>query len=419
MPRDLGFVHEFVCMSCGTIYAPEDVEYTCPRCGIEGILDVRYDYDAVRRVLTRDRLAADPERSHWRYRPLLPLPADAAVPALPVGWTPIHPAPALATQFGLAEVLLKDEGREPTGSLKDRASSVGVASAVAQRRGEITCASTGNAASSLAGQAAQMGLRSFIFVPAKVSDAKLAQMLIYGATVFKVRGTYEDAFALSMASAQRWGWYNRNSAINPLLVEGKKTAGLEIAEQSQWDPPDAVIVPVGDGCTIAGIYKGLREAHRLGLSAHTPRVIGVQAEGASPIEKAFRSGTLEPEPSRTIADGIAVGTPRNWRKAVAAIRESEGSVVTVADEQILDAVRMLARTTGIWGEPAAVAGVAAIPALLERGLINRSERILLVITGTGLKDIPSTMRAAGTAIEIEPSLDALEAVVEPSLRGAQ
>lgn len=418
MPTDLGLVTGFECVSCRREYQSDEVRYTCPSCGLDGILDTRYDYDAVRRLLTRDRLGTDPRLSHWRYLPLLPIAERARLPSLPVGWTPIHDMPPLAQRFGVRAIHVKDEGRNPTASLKDRASSVGVVEAVQRGSSEITCASTGNAASSLAGQAAQMGLRAYIFLPAKVSESKLAQILIYGATVFKVRGTYEDAFRISMAAAERWGWYNRNSGINPILVEGKKTAGLEIAEQLRWEPPDVVVVPVGDGCTLAGIYKGLREMHLLGLTSRTPRVIGVQAAGASPIEKAFRTGTaLRAESSQTIADGIAVGMPRNWRKALNAVRESGGTFVTVTDEEILDAMRLLARLTGIWGEPAAVAGVAALAHLVERGDIGRSDRVLLVITGTGLKDIPSTLRAAGGAFEIDPSLDAVERVMarEPHL----
>lgn len=418
VPSDLGLVTGFVCVSCGRQYAPDHAGHTCSSCGLDGILDTRYDYDAVRRLLTRDRLEADSHHSHWRYLPLLPISERARLPLLPVGWTPIHDMPPLAQQFGLRAVYLKDEGRNPTGSLKDRASSVGLVKAVQRGSSEITCASTGNAASSLAGQAVQMGLRAYIFLPAKVSESKLAQILIYGATVFRVRGTYEDAFRISMAAAERWGWYNRNSGINPLLVEGKKTAGLEIAEQLHWEPPDVVVVPVGDGCTLAGIYKGLREMRLLGLTSRTPRVIGVQAAGASPIEKAFRTGTtMRAEPSQTIADGIAVGMPRNWRKALNAVRESGGTLITVSDDEILDAMRMLARLTGIWGEPAAVAGVAALQHLVERGDIKRSDRVLLMITGTGLKDIPSTLRAAGGALEIDPSLEAVERVMarEPHL----
>ncbi len=412
VPSDLGLVIGFVCTSCGRTYTPGQVQYTCPHCGLDGILDVMYDYDAARRILTREGLAADPRGNHWRYLPLLPVPQGARLPLLPVGWTPIHEGTGLAQQLGLRTLYLKDEGRNPTGSLKDRASSVGVVNAVQRGWSEITCASTGNAASSLAGQAAQMALRSYIFLPARVSESKLAQMLIYGATVFKVRGTYEDAFRISMAAAERWQWYNRNSGINPLLVEGKKTAGLEIAEQLGWEPPDTVVVPVGDGCTLAGIYKGLREMHTLGLTTRIPRVIGVQAAGASPIAQAFRSGkALKPQGADTLADGVAVGTPRNWRKALTAVRQSGGTVVTVTDGEILEAMGLLARTSGLWGEPAAVTGVAALRGLIERGEVVSTERILLVITGTGLKDIPSTLRAAGGAIEIDPSLEAVAEVV--------
>ncbi|OFX15120.1 MAG: threonine synthase [Armatimonadetes bacterium RBG_19FT_COMBO_69_19] len=408
MSSDWGNATDLVCTSCERRYAPGEAVYTCPSCGLDGILDIQYDYDAVRHLLTREHLAAHPDPSHWRYLPLLPVAREAARPLLPVGWTPVHEVAPLARYFGLRTVYVKDEGRNPTGSLKDRASSVGAVRAAQAGRREITCASTGNAASSLAGQSAQLGLHPYIFLPAQASQSKLAQMLIYGATVFKVRGTYEDAFRISMEAAARWGWYNRNSAVNPVLVEGKKTAGLEIAEQLGWDPPDAVVVPVGDGCTLAGIYKGLHEMQRIGLTSRTPRVIGVQAAGASPIEQAFRSGqSLHPGPSQTIADGIAVGTPRNWRKALRAVRDSGGTYVTVSDEEILEAMRLLAQRTGIWGEPAAVAGVAALAHLLERGAISRSERVLLMITGTGLKDIPSTLRASGSAFEIDASLDAV------------
>lgn len=410
MHPEWGSATALVCTSCSRSYAPGEADGTCPACGLDGILDVQYDYDAAARALTRERLAADPDRSHWRYLPLLPVAPGAARPLLPVGWTPIFEAPPLARHFDLRGLAVKDESRNPTGSLKDRASSVGAVRAAHAGKREITCASTGNAASSLAGQSTQLGLHAYIFLPSRASESKLAQMLIYGATVFKVRGTYEDAFRTSLDASARFGWYNRNSAVNPVLVEGKKTAGLEIAEQSGWEPPDAVVVPVGDGCTIAGIYKGLREMERIGLTSRTPRIIGVQAAGASPIERAFRSGEpLRPGPSQTIADGIAVGTPRNGRKALRAVRDSGGSYVAVSDEAILEGMRLLARTTGIWGEPAATAAVAALPALLERGAITRHERILLVVTGTGLKDIPSTLRAAGRAIEIEPRLDAVAA----------
>jgi threonine synthase len=368
-----------------------------------------YDYEEAKRRLTREYLAAAP-RTQWRYLPLLPLPEGIRLPVSPVGWTPVFEAPPLSAHFGLGSVLLKDEGRNPTASLKDRASSVGAVHAAALGFREITCASTGNAASSLAGMAAQLGLRAYIFVPAQVSAAKLTQMLMYGATVFLVRGTYEDAFRLSMDAASRFEWYNRNSAINPLLVEGKKTAGLEIAEQTAGAPPDVVLVPLGDGCTLAGTWKGLREMQLLGLSPHVPRVIGVQAAGAAPIAAALAENRdVTPVPVHTVADGIAVGTPRNWRKALAAVRASAGTIVTVSDEEITAATRILAALTGVWGEPAALAGIAALPHLRDRGLIGPKERVLVLLTGHGLKD-PATARTAapGRAIEVDPRSEAVQ-----------
>jgi threonine synthase len=409
VPPTSGHVTGYVCTRCGRRYDATAPRLTCPVCGLEGILDVLYDYDAVRAALTRDALAGSP-RSHWRYLPLLPLPRTAPLPLAPVGWTPVFDAPPVAKRFGIDRVLLKDEGRNPTASLKDRASAVAAAHAAASGHREITCASTGNAASSLAGMSAQLGLRAFIFVPAAVSQAKLTQMLIHGATVFLVRGTYEEAFALSMDAAARFEWYNRNSAINPLLVEGKKTAGLEIAEQTGADIPDVVVVPLGDGCTLAGTWKGLREMHLLGLSPRVPRVIGVQAAGAAPIAAALAEDReVTPVPAATIADGIAVGTPRNWRKALNAVRTSGGTIVTVSDEEILSAMQFLAQSTGVWGEPAAVAGIAALPYLRDRRVVSRTDRVLVLLTGHGLKD-PSTARraAAGRAVEIEATPEAVQ-----------
>ena len=223
----MGLVTGLRCVFCGKLYSTR-VGFTCPRCGITGILDVEYDYRAIARVLTRRSLAARRELSHWRYRELLPVRADAAVPDVAVGWTPLTVAPALGRHIGVGTLFLKDDGRNATGSLKDRASSVGVVKAREKRKTIIACASTGNAASSCAGMAASMGIRSVIFVPERAPEPKVTQLLIFGATVLRVRGSYEQAFQLCQKSCERWGWYNRNSGINPYLVEGKKTAGLEI-----------------------------------------------------------------------------------------------------------------------------------------------------------------------------------------------
>ena len=409
--RIMEFVRGLRCVCCGAVYSTR-VPYTCPACGIEGILDVEYDYPAIARRLTRRRLEARPQRDHWRYRELLPIRQDAVLPAVPVGWTPIVDAPSLARHVGVGRLLLKDDGRNPSGSLKDRASSVGVVKAREKRRHIIACASTGNAASSCAAMAASMGLRSVIFVPQRAPEPKVTQLLIFGATVLRVGGSYEDAFQLCQRTTGRMGWYNRNCAINPYLVEGKKTAGLEISEQLAWDVPAWVAVSVGDGCTIAGIWKGFREMHTLGLIARTPRMLGVQAKGAAPVAAAWRSGRdVKPMIPHSIADSIAVGVPRNWRKALAAVRESEGSMICVSDAEILDAMRSTGRLAGVFAEPAAAASVAGLRRAVAEGLIGRRATALAMITGNGLKDTQSARAAAGEPFDIEPGGAGLDAIL--------
>ena len=407
----MGFVTGLKCVMCGGVYGTR-VPYTCPHCGITGILDVQYDYAAVGRALTRRALAGRP-LSHWRYRELLPLRAAAAVPSASVGWTPIVEARALARHLGIRALYLKDDGRNPTASFKDRASSVGVGRALEKRARAIACASTGNAASSLAGMAASAGLRSFIFVPERAPEAKVAQLLVFGATVFRVRGAYEDAWELCRQACERWGWYNRNCAVNPYLVEGKKTCGLEICEQMHWQPPEWVAVSVGDGCTIAGIWKGFREMKALGLIRRAPKMLGVQAEGAAPVTRAFHSGAaLEPVQARTIADSICVGLPRNWKKAVDAVRESGGTMVNVSDDEILEAIGCTGRLAGVFAEPAAAAAVAGLRRALADQIIPHRAAALAVITGSGLKDVRSAARAVAGPHEIAPSLDQVAEVVE-------
>jgi threonine synthase len=408
---------ELVCIVCGRSYPPDDHQ-TCPSCGPEGILDARYDYDAVRQVLTPEALAGR-GLDLWRYAELLPVPRGVPRPPLQAGWTPVVEAPHLATVVGVRRLFLKDEGRNPTSSFKDRASAIGVAKALEFGYAAIACASTGNAASSLAGMAASVGLPAYIFVPERAPEPKIAQLLVFGATVFRVRGTYEQAFELCRTACERFHWYNRNSGTNPFLVEGKKTAGLEIAEQflagplAGAGPPDWVAVSVGDGCTIGGIAKGLHEFKRLGLATAMPRMLGVQAEGASPIVRAFESrADVIPSGSDTIADSIAVGTPRNWRRALAWVRASRGAMIAVPDEEILDAMRATARLGGVFGEPAGVACVAGLRAAVARGIVRRDASALAVITGNGLKDIRAATEAAGRPHDVRPDIDAVAAIVE-------
>jgi threonine synthase len=402
-----GCVTDLACLVCGRHVPYGDVQ-TCPSCGVTGILDVRYDYDRVAWTLTRESLSGR-SADHWRYAELLPVSSFVAKPPLHIGWTPVYEAPRLAKEVGAGRLFLKDDGRNPTNSFKDRASSVAVMKALEFGAGTVACASTGNAASSLAGLSASVGIRSVIFLPERAPEPKVTQLLVFGATVVKVRGTYEQAFDLCRSACERFGWYNRNSGTNPFCVEGKKTAGLEIAEQFGASVPDWVVVSVGDGCTIGGIGKGLDEMHCLGFIPRLPRLLGVQSEGARPLVNAFESGSdLVPTRADTIADSIAVGTPRNWRRALARIRGSGGSMVAVPDGEILEAIRITARLGGVFGEPAGVAGVAGLRKAIRSGLIGNDESVLVVITGNGLKDIDSARRAAGEPISIAPEISALE-----------
>jgi len=386
---------------------------TCPRCGVTGILDVQFDYRAVARRLTRGALARRSDCSQWRYRELLPIGAWARLPALAVGWTALGPAPALARRVGVRTLYLKDDGRNPSASLKDRASAVAAVKAVEARRRTIACASTGNAASSLACMAAALGLKAIIFVPERAPEPKLAQLLMFGATVLRVRGSYDAAWNLCQRACERWGWYNRNAAVNPYLVEGKKTVSLEICEQLEWRPPEWVAVSVGDGCTIAGAWKGFREMRELGLIRRAPKLLGVQAAGAAPVTEAFRSGAaLKPVEPHTLADSIAVGVPRNWKKAVDAVRESGGTMLNVEDEEIEEAMRTTGRLAGVFAEPAAATSVAGLARAVKEGIVPRRAAALAVITGNGLKDTRAALAAAPRPIDVPPDLAAVEAALE-------
>jgi threonine synthase len=401
------FVTGLRCLVCGAVYENGNL-HTCPQCGIQGILDVKYDYDKAGQTLTTSVLRSRPF-DPWRYRELLPISPQSTVPHPQVGWTPIYDVPRLAAAVGIKKLFLKDDGRNPTSSFKDRASSVGVVKAQEFGYATIACASTGNAASSLAGMAAASGLRSVIFVPQRAPEPKVTQLLIFGATVVRVKGTYENAFDLCQEACRKFGWYDRNSGTNPFLVEGKKTGGLEIGEQFGAAIPDWVVVSVGDGCTVGGIGKGLEEMRRLGFINRVPRLLGVQAEGARPLLNAFRSGNdLSPTSTDTIADSIAVGTPRNWRRAIQQIKASRGDMIAVSDDQILDAIRLTAKLGGVFGEPAGVAGVAGLKKAIADGIVPRDDSAVVVITGNGLKDIQSAKRAAGEALEIEPDFRVLE-----------
>ncbi|MDR1900644.1 MAG: threonine synthase [Treponema sp.] len=383
-----------VCVKCGAEHEAGDDTCTCEKCG--GVLEILYDYGYVKSRLTRRTLAADREYSLWRYRDLLPVAEGAKLSPLRAGWSPLYRADKLGEVLGLENLYVKDDGLNPTSSLKDRASAVAVVRARHAGKDTVACSSTGNAASSLAGHAAAMGLKSFIFVPERAPEGKVTQLLVFGATVISVRGNYEDAFRLSAAAIEKYGWYNRNAAINPYLSEGKKTVSLEIAEQLDFRAPDYVAVSVGDGCTIAGVWKGFKDLYALGLIDRLPRLVSVQAAGCCPMNRAVETNSpIERTEENTIADSIAVGVPRNGDKALMAIRESGGITVNVSDDEILAAMRLLGRTAGVFGEPAGVTGTAGLKKAAEQRLIPAGAVTVAVVTGNGLKDVASAQKAAG------------------------
>lgn len=402
-------IKHLVCVECGRAYQPRKGLYTCPACGETGILDVIYDYEAIQPWITRKTLAANHDYSHWRYLPLLPLASSETVQPLHVGWTPLLRNRRLEEAVGVGRLYIKDDGRNPTGSLKDRASSVGVAKALEEGERTIACASTGNAASSLAGFAASAGLKAFIFVPAAAPEAKVTQLLIFGATVLLVQGSYDEAYDLSAEAIRTYGWYNRNCAVNPYLVEGKKTVGFEIAEQLEWHVPDWVVMSVGDGCSIAGAGKAFDELFRLGLISRVPRLLGVQATGAAPITEAFYNNatTFRPMKPETLADSISVGVPRNFTKAIRQVRSSGGTMINVTDHEILEAMRLMAGLTGVFSEPAGSAAMAGLRAARSAGVIGPHDSVVVVASGNGLKDIQAALRTVPAPHRIRPTLSDL------------
>ena len=393
------------CVLCGAAYREDPTRYSCPRCGELGTLRAAYDYDRIKASVARSGLAATSFIDHWRYLPLLPLAADEVEFPLTVGGTPLYPVPGLRKALGLQRLSIKDDTANPSASLKDRASSMVLLKGRELGRHEFATASTGNAGASLACLSAALGVPCHIFVPETAPRAKVAQLLIFGADVLAVRGSYSEAFSLCVEASDRFGWYNRNTGYNPYTVEGKKTVALEIAEQLGWEPPDTVIVAVGDGCILSGVWKGFTDLYRLGWIARLPRLVAAQAEGSQAVKRAFDGdGTIRPVTEDTLADSISVALPRNGVMAVQDLRASGGTAVSVSDGEILEAMPLLGRTAGLFAEPAAAAAVAALVKLVDRGAVSAAERIVVVSTGHGL----AALRAVAPPEPLDCSIDAVE-----------
>lgn len=409
----MSYVKKLKCLLCGKEYNPGEVRYTCPECGNEGILEVMYDYDKIKKHFSKESLVNNRNYTMWRYLPLLPVDDTTKIGPLKVGWTPLYTADRIRKDLEMQNLWIKDDGRNPTASLKDRASAVAVVKARELSEKIVTCASTGNAASSLAGASASVGLKNYIFVPKAAPKAKIAQLLVFGATVFAVNGTYDDAFDLSIEATKEFGWYNRNTAFNPYMVEGKKTVSLEIVEQMNFEVPDYVFVSVGDGCIISGVAKGYKDMFALGFINKMPKLVAVQAEGCKPVVDAVNgNGKVEFVNPNTLADSIAVGIPRNRVMAVRDIKESNGFGISVDDNEIISAIKYLGSTQGIFAEPAGSTGFAGMLKALKEGKISRKDKVVVIVTGNGLKDVESAIKAGGEPIVIDPNIKEVRKVVK-------
>ena len=401
------FVYQ--CSNCGKRYQRDEVRYLCPGCSHDyrpgipliGVLSVQFDYAAIRKKFSK----AKPD---WN---LFSAVEKQFFPPIPVGNTPFFQSAALGNELGFANVWIKNDGLNPSASLKDRASFLVVAEANRLKENTIVAASTGNAASALAAVCAAAGKRALIFIPQNAPKPKLVQMILYGATVVPVRGTYDDAFRLSLEYTAKRGGLNRNTAYHPLTIEGKKTVGLEIWQQNHWRVPDAILVPVGDGVIISGVHKAFYDLKAAGLISRRPRLVCVQAEKSNAIHRYIESGIYQSaaNPS-TVADSISVSVPSNAHMARKAVLESGGFSITVSDAEILHAQGILASKTGVFAEPACSAVVAALKKLRGSKRLDRKAQIVLLITGHGLKDVDAAMQGIRLPQAIEPTLEHLKSI---------
>ncbi len=399
------------CSLCNTSYGPGQVTYTCPQ--DNGNLDVILDYESLKGKYQPEDITSRADASLWKYAPLLPVPEveGDGTPLHAAGWTPVFRMTRLAGKLGLGTVWLKDESRNPTASFKDRASAIVVARAREIGAEVVVTASTGNAGAALAGMAAAVGQKAVIFAPKSAPAAKVAQLLVFGAKVMLVDGSYDDAFDLTIKASQEFGWYCRNTGYNPFTAEGKKTAAFEIWEHSLkaiGPAPYTIFVSVGDGNIISGIHKGFKDLLELGWIDQIPRIIGVQAEGSAAIANAFQAGTeqIVPVSADTLADSISVDLPRDGVRAVRAARQTGGMYITVSDDEILAAIAELGRE-GVFAEPAGATSYAGLVKAAAEGVVASDEPVLVLNTGSGLKDVRAAMQAVVEAPVIEPTLEAV------------
>ena len=400
------------CINCESEYNIDEIVYFCKKCG--DILEIKYEQGELAEVLKDSEWRKAP-LSVWRYRYFMPISDSKKIITLNEGGTSLHFCERLAKNLGLQQLYVKNEGENPTGSFKDRGMTVGVTKAVELGVQSVICASTGNTSASLAAYAAKAGLQCAVLIPSgKIAYGKLSQAMIYGAKVIQVRGNFDQALDIVLKVSEKHRSIYLLNSINPFRIEGQKSLGYEICDQLNEEAPDRIVVPVGNAGNISAIWKGVVELHELGVVKKLPKMTGIQAAGSAPIAAAIRSGSdtivpvLEPE---TVATAIRIGAPVSWKKALIAIRESDGTADTVTDKEILSAQKLLARTEGLFVEPASASSIAGLMKLVENGTINRDERIVCVTTGHGLKDPDTPVKMSEKPMEVDADIFAIEDVL--------
>ena len=404
----LNYVKMLVCRECGKEY-PLTRIHVCEYCF--GPLEVVYDYESM--SLDQNSFNHRPQ-TLWRYIELLPITDHSKIVDLGTGFTPLHRANRLAKEVGLKTLYIKDDSVNPTNSFKDRPASVAVSKALEFEAKAVGCASTGNLAAAVAAHAAKVGLPCYIFIPSGLEFNKIIQAAAYGAKIITVNGTYDDANRLAAQATEQYDLALANINIRPYYVEGSKTLAFEVCEQLNWRPPDHVIVPIGSGALLCALGRGLDEFYRLGLIEDSnTRITGVQAEGCAPVVKAFTSKADYVEPIErpdTIAKSLAIGNPGDGKYALKRIRDSNGLAQSVSDEETIEAIKLLARTEGIFTEPAGGVTIAALKNLVDSGIISTDEVVVCYVTGNGLKTPEVFLDHIAKPVEIEPTLDSLDAV---------
>jgi len=397
------------CINCGSKYAVDEIVYFCKKCG--DILEVKYDFKELARKLEKSSWQNVP-LSVWRYKDFMPISDISKIVSLNEGGTGLHSCHKLGKQLGLLQLWVKNEGENPTGSFKDRGMTVGVSKAAELGAKNVICASTGNTSASLAAYAAKAGMRCTVLIPSgKIAYGKLSQAMIYGAKVLQVRGNFDQSLDMVLKLSEKHPSIYLLNSINPFRIEGQKSLGFEICDQLDNEPPDRVIVPVGNAGNIRAIWQGFTEFHHLGFINKLPKMTGIQAAGSAPIAQAIKTNSekiVPVEKPETVATAIRIGAPVSWKKAVNAIRNSGGTAETVTDDEILAAQKLLARVEGIFVEPASASSIAGLIKLVNNGVIGKDERVVCVTTGHGLKDPDTAVKMSEKPVEVDAEMSAIE-----------